>query len=188
MKPGIDLFGPCFMIHGIEPGKYPDCAAKTMIKKFLYDKIGIPILNLLKQGISPEKLSLSMVLGAVIGIFPVLGSTTLICTAIALILRLNLPAIQLSNYLVYPLQIVLIIPFISFGAFIFQVDPPPLSVQELATLFQQDFWGTITAFFDSIARAIVAWFLVCAPLFPVLYYVLIPIFRKFKFTHAGVNS
>ena len=158
------------------------------MKNFLYNKIGKPILNLLKQGISPEKLSLSMALGAVIGIFPILGSTTLICTAIALILRLNLPAIQLSNYLVYPLQIVLIIPFISLGAFIFQVDAPPLSVQELTALFQQDFWGTIASFFDSIMRAIVAWFLICAPLSPVLYFGLVPIFRKFRFVHSSPQT
>lgn len=182
------MFGTCFMIRDSEPGKYPDCAATTVMKNFLYNKIGKPILNLLKQGISPEKLSLSMALGAVIGIFPILGSTTLICTAIALILRLNLPAIQLSNYLVYPLQIVLIIPFISLGAFIFQVDPPPLSVQELTALFQQDFWGTIASFFDSIMRAIVAWFLVCAPLSAVLYFGLMPIFRKFRFAHAGPRT
>lgn len=158
-----------------------------MLKIWLNDKIGKPILNLLKQGISPEKLSLCMAIGAVIGTFPIIGSTTVICTAIAIVLRLNLPAIQLANYLVYPLQIALLIPFISMGAFIFQVDPPPLSVQELSALFQQDFWGTIGAFFDSIVRAIIAWFLVCAAVFPILFYAMIPIFRKFKFAHAGIK-
>jgi hypothetical protein len=151
-----------------------------MIKDFFHNRIGKPILNLLKKGITPEKLSFTMACGVVIGIFPVLGSTTLICTAIAIVWRLNLPAIQLANYLVYPLQIVLLIPFIRFGAFIFQVDPPPLSVQELSALFQQDFWGTIVYFFDSLVHAVVAWFLVCAPVFPVLYFVFVPIFRKFR--------
>jgi uncharacterized protein (DUF2062 family) len=151
-----------------------------IIKGFFRNRIGKPILNLLKKGITPEKLSFTMACGVVIGIFPVLGSTTLICTAIAIVWRLNLPAIQLANYLVYPLQIVLLIPFIRFGAFIFQVDPPPLSVQELSALFQQDFWGTIVYFFDSLVHAVVAWSLVCAPAFPVLYFVFVPIFRKFR--------
>ena len=156
-----------------------------MIKHFLHDKIGKPVLNLLKQGISPEKLSLTMASGAVIGIFPVLGSTTLICTGIAIVFRLNLPAIQLSNYLVYPLQIFLLIPFISLGASIFQVEPPTLSVQELNALFQTNFWGTIGSFFDAILRAVIAWFLLSAALFPALFFAFVPIFRKFKFARAN---
>ena len=112
-----------------------------VIKKYLHDKIGTPLMNLLSQGVSPEKLSISIACGAVIGLFPVLGATTLICAAIAIALRLNLVAIQLSNYLVYPLQIALLIPFVRFGAFICQADPPPLSAQELTLLFQQNFMG-----------------------------------------------
>jgi hypothetical protein len=105
----------------------------------------------------------------------------LICAAIAIGLRLNLPAIQLANYLVYPLQILLIIPFIGLGAFLFQVNPPPLSAAELRILFQQDFWGTIGSFLDVILYAIVAWLLICVPLFPALYFGLVPLFKKVKF-------
>jgi len=150
-----------------------------MIKRLFRDKIGRPILNLLKQGISPERLSLSIAFGVVIGMFPVLGATTLICAAIAIVLRLNQPAIQLFNYLVYPLQILLLIPFMSLGAFIFQGDPPPFSVQELGALFRQDFWGTIASFFETILYAVVAWLLVCTPLFAGIYAVCVPILKKF---------
>lgn len=157
-----------------------------MMKNYVHDKIGQPILNLLRQGTSPEKLSLSMASGAVIGIFPVLGSTTLICAAIAIVFRLNLPAIQLANYLVYPLQIALLIPFVSFGAFLFGAEPMmPLSVQEISALFQQDFWGTIGSSLDTIVHAAVAWFLVSIPVFPALGFALVPIFRKVKFRAAG---
>lgn len=46
-----------------------------MIRRKFHNKIGKPVLNLLKQGISPEKLSLSIAFGAVIGILPVLAGT-----------------------------------------------------------------------------------------------------------------
>jgi uncharacterized protein (DUF2062 family) len=134
---------------------------------------------LLKQGISPEKLSLSIAFGAVIGILPILGATTLICAAIAIALRLNLPAIQLFNYLVYPLQIFLLIPFISLGAFIFQVDLPPFTVQELRTLFQQDFWGAIASFFETILYAVIAWLMVCVPLFAGIYAIFVAVLKRF---------
>jgi len=149
-----------------------------MIRSAFENKIGKPILNMLKQGISPEKLSLSIAFGAVIGILPILGATTLICAAIAIMLRLNLPAIQLFNYLVYPLQIFLLIPFMSLGAFIFQVDLPPLSFQELSALFQQDFWGTIASFFETILYAVLAWLLSCTPLFAVIYAICVPVIKR----------
>jgi uncharacterized protein (DUF2062 family) len=150
-----------------------------MIKHFFHGKIGQPILNLLKQGISPERLSLSIAFGAVIGMFPVLGATTLICAAVAIVLRLNQPAIQLFNYLVYPLQILLLIPFMSLGAFIFQGDPPLFSVQELGALFRQDFWGTVVSFFETILYAVVAWLLECTPLFAGIYAICVPMLKRF---------
>ena len=160
-----------------------------MIKQFLHEKIGQPILNLLKQGISPEKMSLSITFGALIGILPILGATTLICAAIAVALRLNLPAIQLFNYLVYPLQIFLLIPFISLGAFIFQVDLPPLTVEELRALFQQDFWGAVASFFETILYAVAAWLIVCAPLFAGIYAVLAAALKRFgPVTGNGVSQ
>ena len=154
-------------------------AEEIMIKNYFHTKIAKPILNLLKQGVSPERLSLSIAFGTVIGILPILGATTLICAAIAIILRLNLPAIQLFNYLVYPLQIFLIIPFMSLGAFVFQVDLPPFSVEELSVLFQQNFWGTLSAFMETIIHATVAWFLVCAPLFAAIYFIFVSVLKRF---------
>ena len=155
-----------------------------MIKKHFYHKIGKPILNMLRQGMSPERLSISIALGAGIGIIPVLESSTLICAGMAIMLRLNLPSIQLSNYLVYPLQISLLIPFMGLGALIFQVDSPPFSVQELTELLQNNFWVTLISFSESILYAVVAWLLVCTPLFLVMYAAIVPVLRKLVIRHT----
>jgi uncharacterized protein (DUF2062 family) len=74
----------------------------TMKNKWRYGNIFLPIVDLLRQGITPEKIALSIALGAVLGIFPVLGSTTILCAAAAFVLRLNLSAIQIVNFLIYP--------------------------------------------------------------------------------------
>jgi|TARA_B110000438_G_scaffold4279_1_gene4297 hypothetical protein len=42
-----------------------------------------------------------------IGAFPALGIATIACKAVAALYRLNLPAIQLANYLVFSMQIIL---------------------------------------------------------------------------------
>jgi uncharacterized protein (DUF2062 family) len=48
-----------------------------------------PLLDLLKQGISPGRLALSVAIGIVVGNIPILGLSTILCTIIALTLRLN---------------------------------------------------------------------------------------------------
>jgi uncharacterized protein (DUF2062 family) len=73
----------------------------------------------LRQGISPQRLALTLALGFAIGCFPVVGIPTALCAALAIALRLNLPAIQAANYAVMPLQLALIVPFVRLGGWIF---------------------------------------------------------------------
>jgi hypothetical protein len=47
--------------------------------------------------------------------FPVLGSTTILCAAAAFVLRLSLLAIQAVNFLIYPLQLIVFLPFLQGG-------------------------------------------------------------------------
>ena len=152
-----------------------------MLREILYKKTIEPIAALIKQGISPEKISMGMASGIVLGVFPVLGSTTILCGLAAIILRLNLPAIQLVNYMVYPLQLVLLIPFFHLGNLLFQVDPLPLSAQEFITLLRSDLWGTIRAFWNTTLHAIVAWLLVSLPTFLILHFTLLRLIKTLRF-------
>jgi uncharacterized protein (DUF2062 family) len=72
----------------------------------------------LRQGISPRRLALTLALGFAVGCIPVVGIPTVVCAALALALRLNLPAIQAANYAVMPLQLLLIVPFVRLGGWI----------------------------------------------------------------------
>jgi len=153
----------------------------------LQQRIVEPVVALVKQGISPEKISLGMACGIVLGIFPVLGSTTILCGVAALIFRLNLPAIQLVNYIVYPLQIMLLIPFFHLGDLLFQVEPLPLSAQELIALLRSDLWGTMRSFSSTTLRAIVAWLLISLPTFLVLHFTLLRFIKTFGFAKINPN-
>jgi uncharacterized protein (DUF2062 family) len=42
-------------------------------------------------------------LGVIIGMFPVQGTTTIICTLVSILFRLNLVVLQLANYLSFPI-------------------------------------------------------------------------------------
>jgi uncharacterized protein (DUF2062 family) len=77
----------------------------------------------MRQGISPRRLALTLALGFAIGCIPVVGIPTVVCAAMALAFRLNLPAIQAANYAVMPLQLVMIVPFVHLGGRLFFFRP-----------------------------------------------------------------
>ena len=140
-----------------------------MVESFRERRIVRPIIALLKQGVTPEKIALSLALGIVLGIFPVLGSTTLLCAVAALLFKLNLPAIQIVNYMVYPLQLALLIPFYKAGEWLFNAEPLPISVQEIIDMIETDLWGAILFLWDTTVHAIVAWLLMSSIMTPMLY-------------------
>jgi uncharacterized protein (DUF2062 family) len=145
---------------------------------FFRRRIARPILELLRQGVTPEKMALSLALGVALGVFPVLGTTTALCALAALILRLNLPAIQIVNYFVYPAQIALLIPFFRMGEKLFRAPHLPLSVAQILAAVHASFWDATRFLWTTIWHAAVVWCLL-APLFVALAYVaLVPILRR----------
>ena len=137
-----------------------------------------PILDLLRQGVTPEKIALSVALGAALGIIPVLGWSTTLCAIAAIFLRLNLPAIQIVNYSVYPVQLALIIPFFRAGEILFGAPHLPLSASQVVAMVRASVWGSIGFLWTTTWHAMVAWCL-AAPVFVALAYVLlVPILRR----------
>ncbi|MCS6771887.1 MAG: DUF2062 domain-containing protein [Kiritimatiellae bacterium] len=127
------------------------------------------VLDLLRQGVSPPKLAASLALGSLIGVIPVLGITTVLCMAVALLFRLNLVAIQLANWLVYPLQIALLYPFYWVGARLFGTGEFELSGSEIFHLLSTDWVMAIREFWDATLRAVAAWLIASLALGPPLY-------------------
>ena len=95
---------------------------------------------------------MSLAFGLGIGIFPVLGVSTILCTIVAIVLRLNLPAIQLVNYLAAPIQLVLIIPFVRVGEHLLGVPPQPLSISEGFKLLANGVINAVVVLWDAIVR------------------------------------
>lgn len=149
-----------------------------MKQSFFYRKLIQPIIDLLRQGITPEKIALSLAIGVCLGVFPVLGSTTALCTLAAIIFRLNLPAIQLVNYFVYPLQLALLIPFIRFGEIIFRAPHVSLSLTIIFESIKRSAWQTTKTYWTSGWHAMIGWCLVGPLAIWILYLVLTPLLRR----------
>jgi hypothetical protein len=103
----------------------------------------------------------------------VYGCPTVLCAAAAIVLRLNLPAVQLINQLTLPLQLVLLVPLNRFGAHI---------VGRYVALPAS--WGLAGAARD----AVVGWLCLCVPLGVVLYFVLAYSLRRWVFAPAKVTA
>ena len=50
------------------------------VRSAIYRKLVQPFIDLLKQGVTPEKIALTVALGITLGVTPVIGSTTMLCT------------------------------------------------------------------------------------------------------------
>jgi uncharacterized protein (DUF2062 family) len=121
--------------------------------------------SIFAQGMSPDTLALCVAVGLVLGTFPVFWVPTLLCLGAAILLRLNVPALQIVNTLTSPLQLALLIPFHHLGA------------RLLPVLHLGGVW-------DPVVRAIAGWLCAGVPLGLLLYLALLGILRR----EAGVPT
>jgi uncharacterized protein (DUF2062 family) len=145
---------------------------------FFYRRLGRPIFDLLRQGVTPEKIALSIALGAALGVFPAPGWSTALCAIAAIVLRLNLPAIQAVNYFVYPAQIALLAPFFRWGEKLFRAPHLPLSLPRLYGLFHTGAEIAIKLLWTTIWHAIVVWGMLSPVMVALLYLILMPLLRR----------
>jgi hypothetical protein len=122
----------------------------------------------LAAGLTPRKLLLTLCIGGALGLLPIVWGTTILCVVVAYVFRLNQVALQSVNYLFYPLQLVLIIPYCRLGARLFPGGPPfPPGI--LTYVLHGHGAGMIQLFAWATLKAVGAWLLTAPPLAFVLY-------------------
>ncbi|MBI1225161.1 MAG: DUF2062 domain-containing protein [Bacteroidetes bacterium] len=131
----------------------------------------------LKQGATPKALAKSTTIGLLLGVFPMLGVTTLMMGAISVRWKLNLPLMLAVSYLIYPLQIVLLIPFVRVGEWLTGVAHADFSLDALAESFATNFTAALVDLGTSNLVAVLGWCLLALPVGMLLYIVLMPSFR-----------
>jgi uncharacterized protein (DUF2062 family) len=145
---------------------------------WVYRRVALPILALLRMGASPEKLAWSISIGLLIGINPILGSTTILCLVLAFVFRLNVAASQIGNHIVYPLQLILIIPFIHVGSRIFHTAPMSLSANELLHAAREHPLALSRQLWLWEWHAFLLWIIVAIVAIPLAELALTPILRR----------
>ena len=145
---------------------------------FWQRRIVRPIAAQFTQGVSPEKIALTIALGLACGVFPFVGFTTGLCFLVALLGRLNQPIIHVINQLLWPVQLALIAVYVKLGARLFGAPVLPFRIEEVTRVFwasQREFWsrfGLIGVY------AFTAWSLTVPVLVAVAYFGTLPALRK----------
>lgn len=146
---------------------------KEMVNKpmaaWLRRRIVDPLLMLLKQGMAPDRLALCVAIGIVVGNIPIFGVSSILCGIIALVFRLNLPAIQLVQAAMAPTQVLLIIPFVRLGEWILRAPHQPISIKEELALVARGIPHAVIMLWDAIVHAGFAWILT-APIVTFMLY------------------
>ncbi|MBI2795257.1 MAG: DUF2062 domain-containing protein [Gemmatimonadetes bacterium] len=148
------------------------------MRHWLRRRVYEPLLAALREGVTPAGLAHCVAVGAMIGIFPAIGTTTLLCTAAALALRLNMVVILAVNYLVYPLQFALLIPFFRAGEWLFGAERLSLSAGEVVALVRDTPIVAIDRLWTVTWHAAAAWLVLTLLTVPLIRAALTPAFRR----------
>jgi uncharacterized protein (DUF2062 family) len=134
------------------------------LKKFIYKKIFIPIKGHLVQGITPEKLALTVAIGIAVGTFPVIGTSSVICLGLSLLFRLNIALLQVINYAVYPLQFIFLFPFFKTGQFLLGIENVNFSSFSFSEIFSGDFLSALFVIGEALGLSLIGWMIIAFPL------------------------
>ena len=137
-----------------------------------------PIVNQLKQGIAPEKLSWSVSLGVTLGIFPIMGSTSIVCVIIGQLFKLNQPILHLFKTFTYPFHLGLILVYIRLGQILNDVPLIKFSIPQLVIQFKDDPAKFFRDFGMAALYGIEAWAISAIFLIPLLYFISLTILKK----------
>lgn len=165
----------------MSPSQTPPPPAAAPPRSWLRRRLLDPLLDLLKAGLSPSQLALTMGLGVAIGLIPLLGVTTILSAAVALRLRLNVAAMQLATHLMTFFQLALLIPLLRAGARLLgQGDKvADLTLPALRQLIAREGWQAIVQLlWRAELGALLLWAVACVPLVALLYFGLRAVFRR----------
>jgi uncharacterized protein (DUF2062 family) len=136
-----------------------------------------PILKQLTQGISADKLAWTIAVGCACGIFPIMGTTSIVCFFAAVYLRLNQPVIQVVCHSLWAAHLALILPFIKLGQWIHGSDPITGSIPTLLKEFFSSPWQFIQDYWIAALQGTVAWFIVSIPLIFIVRLISLPLLK-----------
>jgi uncharacterized protein (DUF2062 family) len=138
-----------------------------------------PLLAQLKQGLEPRPAALALSLGLWFGLLPLPGVSTVACLVAAFALRLNHVLMQAVNYMAYPLQWLLLLPFYAAGAWAFGGPALTLSLGQLSERARLAPWALLQELWQVAWHGAVVWALLGLVLVPLGWALLTILLRRY---------
>jgi uncharacterized protein (DUF2062 family) len=136
------------------------------------------LIGWLKSGMAPRQLAFTLALGFAIGCIPLLGVTTAICALLAFTLRLNMPVIQAANWVAMPLQVVLLIPFLRLGQWLFRGQTIAFNRVQMLGQIEAAPWHAFVQMSSLFGHALLAWGITAGPALVLMTIVLTPVLHR----------
>lgn len=149
-----------------------------------------PLKLIVTSGLSPRRLALTICVGSTIGVLPLLWGSSLLCLWLAQRFRLNHLVLQSINYLLYPVQLALLLPFCKLGLLLlpFGTTATPEQLGHLLTVFPTGITQMLPLILWLTCKAVVAWLITVPPLGLLVYLVLLVTVVKRKETASALTG
>jgi uncharacterized protein (DUF2062 family) len=142
----------------------------------------------LRQGVTADKIALTLAIGLIFGLFPIFGTTTALCILAALWLKLNQPLMQLVNWFAAPLQLPGIYLFVRIGERLTHSAPVQFSIPGLVQQFRASPLQFLRLFGMTGLRAVLAWLLIAPVIAAVVYVALLAPLRRLARLRRATNG
>jgi hypothetical protein len=137
-----------------------------------------PLMAQLTQGVTPERLALTLAVGSALALFPILGTTTLLCAIVGVGLRLNQPLIQSVNLVCTPLYLPVLLALIRLGDRLAGGIPSTLNVPVMIASFRNHPADFFHRFGSTAWHGILGWLALLPLWLPAVYFAALPALRR----------
>ncbi len=132
----------------------------------------------LAQGTTPAKIAQAIAFGVTTGVFPLLGTTTVLALGVGILLKLNQPVLQVFRELTYPVQLASILFFMRAGESLFGAEHVPLSIPTMMDRFFAAPGQFMKEFGMIGLYGVVVWLLLAPVLLGAVYFISKPLVEK----------
>jgi uncharacterized protein (DUF2062 family) len=146
-------------------------------RKFWQRWVLDPVMKQLTQGVTPQKVSLTLAVGSAVALFPILGTTTTLCVLAGIALSLNQPLIQGVNALCTFIYFPLMLAFVRLGDVIARSPPSSLNIPVMISMATHHPGQFLHEFGVTAVHAVIGWAVVMPLWLPAVYFLALPPLR-----------
>jgi uncharacterized protein (DUF2062 family) len=133
----------------------------------------------ISKELSVSKLAMAVSWGCFLGVIPIFcGANIALSVLVCWRFKLNHLLVQLISNLIYPLQIILFVPFIQLGGWFFSGKEFMMSGKMILDHFKTNAWEGICMLGHWNLYGLLAWLLVCSPFCLGLYFITNQLFSR----------